>query len=79
MWDLIVSVPDHCLSFYFVIFTTNFWWFRILEISRYRRSNESVLKDTRLINKFNSFIYEGNFYEMPFVICFRIDKLFKYM
>ena len=19
MWDLIVSVPDHCLSFYFVI------------------------------------------------------------
>ena len=22
MWDLIVSVPDHCLSFYFVDFTT---------------------------------------------------------
>ena len=21
MWDLIVSVPDHCLSFYFVIVT----------------------------------------------------------
>ena len=20
MWDLIVSVPDHCLSFYFIIF-----------------------------------------------------------
>ena len=20
MWDLIVSVPDHCLSFYFVVF-----------------------------------------------------------
>ena len=20
MWDLIVSVPDHCLSFYFVTF-----------------------------------------------------------
>ena len=20
MWDLIVSVPDHCLSFYFVIY-----------------------------------------------------------
>ena len=23
MWDLIVSVPDHCLSFYF---TLNSWW-----------------------------------------------------
>ena len=55
-----------------VIFTTNYRWFRILEISRYRRSNGSVLNDTRLV--FNSFIYEGNFYEMPFVICFRIDK-----
>ena len=30
-----------------VIFITNDRWFRILEISRYRRSNESVLKDTR--------------------------------
>ena len=23
MWDLIVSVPDHCLSFYFAAFTIN--------------------------------------------------------
>ena len=45
-----------------------------MEISRYRRSYGSVLKDTRLVNKLNSFIYEKNFYEMPFVICFRIDK-----
>ena len=30
-----------------VIFITNNWWFRILGISRYRRSNGSVLKDTR--------------------------------
>ena len=22
MWDLIVSVPDHCLSFYFVTYVT---------------------------------------------------------
>ena len=57
-----------------VIFITNYWWFRILEISRYRRSNGSVLKDTRQVNKFNSFIYERKFYEMPFLICFRIDK-----
>ena len=27
-----------------VIFITNYRWFRILEISRYRRSNGSVLK-----------------------------------
>ena len=30
-----------------VIFITNYCWFRILEICRYRRSNGSVLKDTR--------------------------------
>ena len=33
-----------------VIFITNYWWFRILEISRYRRSNGSVLEDTRYVN-----------------------------
>ena len=57
-----------------VIFITNYRWLRILEISSYRRSNVSVLKDNRYVNKFNSFIFERNFYEMPFVICFRIDK-----
>ena len=30
-----------------VIFITHYWWFRILEISRYRQNNGSVLKDTR--------------------------------
>ena len=35
------------VSYWFVIFITNYHWFRILEISRYRRSNGSVLKDTR--------------------------------
>ena len=30
-----------------VIFITDYWWFRILEKSRYRQSNGSVLKDTR--------------------------------
>ena len=24
MWDLLVSIPDHCLSFYFVLFN-RFW------------------------------------------------------
>ena len=27
-----------------VIFITNYWWFRILEISRYRRSKDLSLK-----------------------------------
>ena len=24
MWDMIVSVPEHCLSFYFIIIFTDF-------------------------------------------------------
>ena len=24
MWDLIVSVPDHCLSFYYTVFSIPF-------------------------------------------------------
>ena len=24
MWDLIVSVPDHCLSFYFIVSTIHY-------------------------------------------------------
>ena len=34
------------VSYGLVIFITNYRWFRILEISRHRRSNGSVLKDT---------------------------------
>ena len=34
MWDLIVSVPEHCLSFYFTVVTVFFltfaWPFQIL-------------------------------------------------
>ena len=28
MWDLIVSVPDHCLSFYFEVFKLGFEVFK---------------------------------------------------
>ena len=35
------------VSYVLVIFITNYRWFRILEISRCRRSNGSVLKDTK--------------------------------
>ena len=30
IWDLIVSVPDHCLSFYFVLFLLLFFYHRDL-------------------------------------------------
>ena len=29
MWDLIVSVPDHCLSFYFAVLTSFLTFFSI--------------------------------------------------
>ena len=37
----------YSVSYGLVKFITNYLWFRILEISRYRRSNGSALKDTR--------------------------------
>ena len=36
----------YSVSNWLVIFLTNYRWFKILKISRYRRSNGSVLKDT---------------------------------
>ena len=38
------------VSYGLFIFVTNYRWLKILEISRYRRSNGSVLKDTRYVN-----------------------------
>ena len=38
---------EYSVSYGLVIFITNYRWFRILEISRYRQSNGSDLKDTR--------------------------------
>ena len=43
----------YSVSYGLVIFITNYRWFRILEISRYRRSNGSVLKDTRCSRRRN--------------------------
>ena len=37
----------YSVSYGLAIFITNYGWFRIFEISRYRRSDGSVLKDTR--------------------------------
>ena len=38
---------EYSVSHGLVIFITNYRWFRILELSRYRRNNGTVLKDTR--------------------------------
>ena len=37
----------YSVSYGLDILIKNYRWFRILEISKYRRSNGSVLKDTR--------------------------------
>ena len=63
----------YCVSNGLVIFITDNWGLRIFEIRRYRCSGGSILKVTMLVNKF-FFKYKSNFYEMPFVVCFRIDK-----
>ena len=34
----------YSISNWLVIFITNYWWFRILEISRYRRKTDLSLK-----------------------------------
>ena len=48
MWDLIVSVPDHCLSFYFKLsfkfqLICFFWNFGILKMSLWRKNKNMVL------------------------------------
>ena len=55
MWDLIVSVPDHCLSFYFswTCFRNLVWW---------SISFSDTLKSVNRVNSNNSYIHV---YGMP--------------
>ena len=50
IWDLIVSVPDHCLSFYFAV--TFDWVFvkRALNEDRHKSSNEFKFRPDRIIS-----------------------------
>ena len=41
MWDLIVSVPDHCLSFYFVLPLKNLTGFEPIFGNGQKNCNES--------------------------------------
>ena len=63
MWDLIVSVPDHCLSFYFSFekLQTNKYTSFIASISKYQKHFKSIcgnkksnLKRLRKQNLINS-------------------------
>ena len=51
MWDLIVSVPDHCLSFYFVTANYNFETGSMTGILKYLKwaSLKKRRRDSRLI------------------------------
>ena len=48
MWDMIVSVPDHCLSFYFVLCCINLFYGMEL------KQKENVVQWSRLFNLFSS-------------------------
>ena len=69
----LIEIEDR-VSDMFVILTTNYRWLRISEVIRYRRSNRSIVKNTRQIYKINSFVYERDFDKMSLVINFSIDK-----
>ena len=47
MWDLIVSVPDHCLSFYFALHS-NLWWDFFSAVAE----SWKILKDTTAFSSF---------------------------
>ena len=69
----LIEIEDR-VSDRFVILITNYRWFKILEVIRYRSSNRFILKNTRQIYIINSFIYERGFDKMSLVINFSIDK-----
>ena len=66
----LIEIEDR-VSDRFVILITNYRWFRILEVIKYR----PILKNTRQIYKIHSFIYERDFDKISLVINFSIDKL----
>ena len=59
MWDLIVSVPDNCLSFYFEIYDTSFYFhFYFKPLKNTRKELLHLISCNllrRICEKFNSF------------------------
>ena len=78
MWDLIVSVPDHCLSFYFETnhFTTLLHTFSCTEPVQFVylgskdercRIYSHVFNEQRLYNKIKITIYLFLFYKVSYI------------
>ena len=84
MWDLIVSVPDHCLSFYF-----SFQWnfirhvvimaFKVLVYSfAFKRHCNAWLLETLaiLVKAYQRNILFASIIRQLFKLCFRVTDLF---
>ena len=56
MWDLIVSIPDHCLSFYFVSKKKIFFFFFFLQ----KMKKENELVEQNMIYLFIYLFYFGS-------------------
>ena len=42
MWDLLVSIPDHCLSFYFTVFGAVHFLMRIIFVTSVKIREDSL-------------------------------------
>ena len=51
MWDLTVSVPDHCLSFYFVTSVIEHCLTAFFDVSNHQHSSISVTTFSKLMNE----------------------------
>ena len=69
----LIEIEDRVSDRYLILITNN-RWLRILEVTRNRRSNRPILKNTGQTYKIHSFIYERDFDKMSLVINFSIDK-----
>ena len=46
MWDLIVSVPDHCLSLYFVVLTTSVCLSEHISLTKINNNQFKEIRDS---------------------------------
>ena len=58
MWDLIVSIPDHCLSFYFSL-CTHYSLFKCIEQATHLTETSTSLIDILLVSNKDHLILSG--------------------
>ena len=68
MWDLIVSVPDHCLSFYFAVVPGNRLLGKSVHCSQPRIRNKSVKPEIYC----NNIFHDG---KMSYVFMYNLTAL----